>query len=172
MSQIRVLRQRNWNEDELRAANFKYYPARKRLIMAKVIHEVQDIEITLEVLKAGAGDVICYEPSPSPKASLDDYEHWPVRRDLFRQNYKPWDERNWKPNQAETHLMMNGCRPYYKAVGVWAQRLKTDIYVQSLESPHPVLVPPGRWLCIGAKGEPYNMSDESFNERYVVTAGK
>jgi hypothetical protein len=93
-----------------------------------------------------------------------------VRRDLFRQTYRQWDEPDWKPNAAENHLMENGCRPFYKAVGVWAKRLRKSAYVQSLESPEPVLVPPGRWLCIGTEGEPYNMNDGNFRTRYIVPA--
>jgi hypothetical protein len=136
--------------------------------MAQVIKQVQNIELTLEVLRAGAGDVLCYTPGTAAQPHIEDYEHWPVRRDLFKQNYKPWDDPKWRPNSAEAHLMMHGCRPYYKVSGIWAQKLGVAIYVQSLESPEPVLVPPGRWLCIGTKGEPYNMNDEDFHERYVV----
>jgi hypothetical protein len=166
---IRVLKQRDWTEAELKAANFQYYAVRKRLVMAKMLKEAQDIEITLEVLSADEGDIICYNPGSVRLEHLEDYDHWPVRRDLFRENYRPWDEAGWLPNPAEEHLLLNGCRPFYKVVGVWAQYLTRALYVQSLESPRPVLVPPGRWLCVGVRGEPYHMNDEEFHNRYMLT---
>ncbi len=163
-----VLRQRKWTEAELIAADFKLYYPTKRLVMAHVLPDVKNIAITLETLVARKGDIICYTPSNVAREKLDDYDHWPVRRDLFSQTYRQWDEPGWKPNAAEAHLMKNGCQPYYKAAGVWAKRLHRPTYVQSLESPEPVLVPPSRWLCIGTEGEPYNMNDENFRTRYVV----
>ena len=168
MKTIRVLKQRNWTDEELQAANFRYYDVRKRLVMAKVLNETTDIQITLEVLVAGEGDIICYTPGSEAKDDLDDYDHWPVRRDLFRQNYRAWDEPGWQPNAAELHLLSRGCRPFYKKVGVWAQCMRYPLYIQSLESPRPVLLPPGRWLCIGAQGEPYHMNDHEFRSRYIV----
>ncbi len=168
MRTIRVLKQREWTDEELQAANFQYYDVRKRLIMAKILDETIDIQLTLEVLTAGEGDIICYTPGTEPRENLDDYDHWPVRRDLFRQNYRAWNEPGWKPNAAELHLITHGCRPYYKKVGVWAQCLQRPMYVQSLESPRPVLIPPGRWLCIGVQGEPYHMNDREFRSRYIV----
>ncbi len=168
MPTIRVLRQRDWNEDELQAVGFHHYDTRKRLVMAKVIVETRNVEVTLETLIAGRGDVLCYEPSHIVRAGLEDYDHWPVRRDLFIQTYRPWDEPGWRPNEVEAHLMRFGCRPYYKASGVWAQRLTRPIYVQTLESQHPILVPVGRWLIIGVQGEPYTMGDTKFRSRYQV----
>jgi hypothetical protein len=164
-----VLRQRNWTDEELRAAQFKRYEPRKRLIMAKVLRSTRTIAVTMESLLATAGDIVCYDTGgPQARPDIEDYDHWPVRKDLFKQSYKPWDEKGWRPTPAEAHLLENGCRPYYKAMGIWARRLRRGIVVQSLESPHPILVPPGRWLCIGAQGEPYHMGDEKFRTRYVV----
>ncbi len=169
MIQGDVLRQRNWTDDELRAAQFKHYDPRKRLIMAKVLRTSRTISITMESLLATAGDIVCYDPGGTQaRPSIDDYDHWPVRKDLFRQNYKAWDEKNWRPNAAEAQLIENGCRPYYKAAGIWARRLRRGVVVQSLESPEPILIPPGRWLCIGSQGEPYHMGDEKFRARYVT----
>ncbi len=169
---IQVLRQRNWTEDELKAKGFTYFPPIKRRVMARVISEDTNIEVTLEVLSAGVGDIVIYSLDDNTvHENLEDYDHWPVRRDLFRRTYKPWDEPGWKPNEAELHLIMHGCRPYYKYKGVWALKLPIGIYVQSLESPEPVLVPKGRWLCIGTEGEPYNMSEENLRARYVMPRG-
>lgn len=167
---IRVLKQRNWTEDELKAANFEYYAVRKRLVMAKLLKEAVDVELTLEVLSAEEGDIMCYTPGDEVHDDLDDYDHWPVQRDLFRQNYRPWNEPGWKPTLPEMYLLSRGCRPFYKVVGVWAQCLTSPLYVQSLESPRPALLPPGRWLCIGVQGEPYHMSDKDFRDRYLVPA--
>lgn len=169
MAEVEVLRQREWTESDLIAAHFKRYEPRKRLVMAKVLRTSRTIAITMESLLATAGDIICYDPgNGEARPDLDDYDHWPVRKDLFRQNYKQWDEKGWRPNAAEAHLLENGCRPYYKAAGIWARRLRKGLVVQSLESPEPILVPPGRWLCIGTEGEPYHMSDSKFRTRYVV----
>jgi hypothetical protein len=169
-SLTRVLRQRQWTEQELRDSGFQYFEPRKRLVMAKVLKEVTSISITLETLQADAGDIICYSPGDTVHTNPDDYEHWPVQPELFRKTYKRWDDPSWKPNPAEVHLIALGCRPYYKFVGIWALRLPFSIYVQSLESPEPVVVPAGRWLCIGSEGEPYNMNDENMRERYNVPA--
>jgi hypothetical protein len=164
-----VLRQRNWTDLELKEAHFKYYEPRKRLVMAKVLRTSRTISITMESLLATAGDIVCYDPGgKQARPDLEQYDHWPVRKDLFKQNYKPWDEKGWRPSPAEAHLLENGCRPYYKAVGIWARRLRKAMPVQSLESPEPILVPPGRWLCIGSQGEPYHMGDEKFRTRYLA----
>jgi hypothetical protein len=164
----RVLRQRAWTEAELRAARFRLYQPRKRLVMARVVRQTQRIDISLETLVARSGSVICYDPGDTVQPSLDDYEHWPVQRELFLATYTQWDEVPYQPTPPEAHLMRLGCRPYYKHQGVWAMRLRKPIYVQSMESPQPVLVPAGRWLCIGREGEPYHMSEDSFSERYLL----
>jgi hypothetical protein len=163
-----VLRQRTWTEPELRVSGFTYYEPRKRLVMARVVRQSTNIELTLETLMADAGDIVCYDPGTHPRPELDDYDHWPVQRSLFKETYRPWDDPAWRPNPAEAHLMLNNCRPYYKWVGIWALKLPISIYVQSLESPEPAVVPKGRWLCIGSQGEPYNMSDESIRARYLI----
>jgi len=170
VARSKVLRQREWTEAELAAAGFDYYQPVKRLVMARMITEETNIELSLEILTASSGDIIVYAPGDTVKPELDDYDHWPVKRDVFRQVYKRWDDSQWKPNEAQRHLLGNGCLPFYRARGVWALKLPISIYVQSLESPQPVVVPAGRWLCIGAEGEPYNMSDADFYERYVIPA--
>jgi hypothetical protein len=168
---VRALQQRPWTTEELKAKGFTYFLPRKRLVMARLISEHTNVHVTLEVLSAAAGDIICYTPGDTVRPALDEYEHWPVKRDLFRKTYKPWDELPWHPNPAEQHLLLHGCRPYYKHFGVWALRLPISIYVQSLESAEPVLVPRGRWLCIGSEGEPYNMNDEQIHTRYLLPPG-
>ncbi len=170
MSRSKILRQRAWTDNELQSHGFHYYEPVKRLVMARVAKAITEVQVTLEVLVADQGDIICYTPGEAAQENLDNYEHWPVKVELFRQNYKKWDEPDWQPNPAEIQLLTNGCRPYYKAVGVWALKLPLGIYVQSLESPEPVVVPAGRWLCIGVEGEPYNMNDDNFHTRYVVPA--
>ncbi len=164
----KVLRQRPWTESELISHGFQHYEPIKRLVMARVTKAITEVHVTLEVLVAEEGDIICYTPGTVVHENLDDYEHWPVKVELFRQNYKKWDTKDWEPNPAEIHLLANGCRPYYKAVGIWALKLPIGIYVQSLESPEPAIVTAGRWLCIGVEGEPYNMNDNSFHERYIT----
>ncbi len=169
MSNKQVLRQRHWTEEELRASKLRYFPPRKKLVMARVLDMTMNVKTTIEVLSASKGDIIVYDPDEGEKkAQVEDYDHWPVQRDLFRKTYKPWDDIKWRPNAAEAHLIIHGCRPYYKHTGVWAIRLRQPVLIQSLESPKPVQVPPGRWLIIGSEGEPYHMGDEKFRERYLV----
>jgi hypothetical protein len=163
-----ILTQRKWTEEELKAEGFQYYQPIKRLVMARLLFESKDIDIQTETITGRVGDLICYSPGTEYHEDPDEYDHWPVRRDIFFKNYKPWDEPNWKPNAPEKHLLSLGCQPYYKHLGVWAQRLHEPRYVQSLESPQPVQIPPGHWLCIGVEGEPYSTNDEDFRERYVV----
>ncbi len=134
--------------------------------MAQMLANHADINVTLEVLSANKGDIMLYTAGKVLHDSLDEYDHWPVRADLFRQIYARWDDMTWQPTVTEKFLMQNGCIPYYRKRGVWALRLPISIYVQSLESPEPVVVPAGRWLAIGTEGEPYNMSEDSFRERY------
>lgn len=168
MNSSQILRQRKWTEDDLRAEGFEYYQPIKRLVMAKLLFKSKNIDIETETITGKVGDFICYNPGDEYHENPDEYDHWPVRRDIFIKNYKPWDEQDWKPNPAEKHLLSLGCQPYYKFLGVWAQRLHQPRYVQSLESPEPVEVPPGRWLIIGVEGEPYSTDDEDFRSRYLV----
>lgn len=171
MTTTQVLRQRKWTEAELQRSGFRYYLPTKRLVMARIVKDQESpkiIDRTKESLIAKTGDVICYNAGQEAKASVDDYDQWPVRLDLFKQNYKPWDDIRWKPTPAEAHLWKHGCKPFYKAAGVWAMRLGKPVYIQSLESPEPVLVEAGRWLCIGAKGEPYHMDNKKFTSHYIV----
>lgn len=170
MAPTDVLRQRKWTDEELKAQGFQYYPPIKRLVMAKLLVETKNIDVQTETITGKVGDFICYNPGREYRPNPDDYDHWPVRRDIFFKNYKAWDEPAWKPNPAEKHLLSLGCQPYYKHQGVWAQRLRKPRVVQSLESPEPVEIPPGRWLIIGVEGEPYSTSDEEFRERYEVPA--
>jgi len=163
---IKVLRQRVWTEEQLRKAGFRYYPPIKRVVMAKMLDDNANIETTLEILNADKCDIMLYSPGDKLHDKLDDYDHWPVRVDLFRQTYARWNDMTWQPTPTQKFLMSHGCLPYYRTRGVWALKLPINIYIQSLESPEPVVVPAGRWLAIGSEGEPYHMSDTSFSERY------
>lgn len=171
MSEKPVLRQRKWTEDELKAEGFQYYEPVKQRIMARLLIETKDINLQTETITGRIGDIICYKPEGEVKQDPDEYEHWPVRRDIFFRNYKLWDAPDWEPTPAEKHLKSLGCRAYYKSLGVWAQRLREGRQVQSLESPAPVTIPPGYWLIIGVAGEPYSTPDGDFRERYIVPQG-
>lgn len=168
MTNTTVLRQRNWTDEELKAEGFQQYKPIKQLVMARMLVAKKDIDIDTETITGKMGDFLCYRPGTERKDDPDDYDHWPVRRDIFFKSYEAWDEPHWTPNPAEQHLMSLGCRPYYKSLGVWAQRLHRGRQVQSLESPAPAKVPAGYWLIIGSEGEPYSMPDEDFRSRYVV----
>lgn len=172
MQEPPVWKQRHWGDTELRELGFQPYETQRQIRLARLVEEPGEIEITKEKLELEAGYMLCYNAGIQAKPSLKDYDQWPVRFDLFHKNYKPWPLEGWQPNAAEKHLMENGCKPYYKAASVWARRLKKPVYVQSLESPKPVKIPAGRWLCIGLEGEPYHMGDKKFREHYIVPADR
>jgi hypothetical protein len=56
--------------------------------------------------------------------------------------------------------------PYYKAEQIWAKKIIHPTYVQSVESPKPVLVAPEMWLMIGVLGEPWYVDEATFQARY------
>jgi hypothetical protein len=126
------------------------------------------VKVDYETLVVQDRHVMIYNAGDTLHGSLDDYEHWPCERGIFRDTYRPWDEPDWQPTATERDLMRLGCMPYYKFAGIWAKRLIEPAYVQSLESPVPVLIPPGQWLVIGAEGAPYHMNDAAFRVRYTL----
>src|ERR1051325_2392875 len=154
----KVLRQRPWTDAQLSKAGFRHYAPIKRVVMAKMLDDDANIETTLETLTADKGDIMLYTPGDELHDNLDDYDHWPVRVDLFRQTYARWDDMTWLPTPTQKFLMSQGCLPYYRKRGVWALKLPISIYIQSLESPEPVIVPAGRWLAIGSGGGPHHTS--------------
>jgi hypothetical protein len=166
-----VLRQRTWTDDELRAAGFCYYERKKQLVMVRELPASEapvEMDLGVDRVVVPAGYLICYDPRQGALSSLGDYDAWPVEPGIFAATYRAWDEPGWEPNEAERHLMQLGCRPFYKASGVWAQRLTAPMLVQSLESPEPVLVEPGTWVAVGPAGEPWPIADETFRERYFL----
>ena len=161
-----VLRQKDWTDDEFKAAGFSYYKPVKQLVMAKLLIETKAFDVEVETITGKIGDFICYDPGEALQDNPDDYPHWPVRSDIFFRSYRNWDEPDWTPTPPEKHLIDQGC--HRLPTRVRAQRLRESRKVQSLESPQPVEVPAGRWLIIGGKGEPYHNTDEAFRERYIV----
>ncbi|GAB4571633.1 MAG: hypothetical protein Kow0077_08820 [Anaerolineae bacterium] len=166
-----VVRQRTWTEEELQAAGFAYYSRRKELVLARELPAAEapkQVKTAWDTLVAEAGSMLIYRPdSPEARASLDDYDHWPVDKAIFEQSYAPWDDA-LPETPAVRQLLAAGCRPYYKRAGCWARRLTAPTAVQSLESPEPVVHPSGAWLCIGVEGEPWVVSDAGFRARYEV----
>lgn len=164
-----LIRKQDWSEDELKEKGFSHVPRKKEIIMARVLPASEaPLKIRTnwgEILIAQAGYMICYSSGEDKKANLGDYEHWPVDASIFAKTYKAWDE-EFNPNAAQSHLMQYGCKPFYKAAGVWAKTLEEDIYIQSVEHEKPVLVEKERVLAIGAEGEPYHMGSETFHDRY------
>lgn len=170
MGKIGILRQKKWTQAQLVAEGFKYYRPQKQLVMARRLPKSEAPKVIPsqhDRLVAEAGHIICYAPSKTPKSTIDLYHHWPVAPKIFRKSYRPWDEAKWQPNASEAQLIEYGCKPFYKAIGVWAKRFKEQVYLQSMESPKPVEVSPGTWVCIGLRGEPYACGD-NFEQRYIV----
>ncbi len=171
MGEPEVLKQRDWTPETLRAAGFKYYKRRKQVVMARELSEDEapkTIKAPWATLVAEAGVMIVYNPSYRAHKNLDDYEHWPVQPDLFAETYAPWDEPFRTSSPAEMHLLKMGCQPYFKITGAWAKQVEEPTYIQSLESPEPIHLPPGAWLCIGTHGEPWAQEDGQFRNRYVA----
>lgn len=165
MSAATTLRQRDWTDAELRAAGYQFWLPRKRLVLARELREAMTVHSAAGPLQARAGDMLCYRPDVQERAQLADLEQWPVRRDLFERDYRPWDEA--LPQLAGLDaLLQAGCRPWHKVRGVWAQRLTEAQCVQSLESARAVSVAAGHWLLIGLSGEPWHMDEAAFRSRY------
>lgn len=171
-----VIRQKKWTESELRAMGYEYYTRIKEVTMARQLpaEEAPKKVITIQgdELIAEAGYMICYHAGENVFPLLDSYVQWPVSGEIFQQTYKRWDEPDWQPSPAEKKLMDLGCEPYYKATGVWAKKLETDAYLQSLEHPEPVKIRTGQYVAIGIKGEPYSMGPETLHERYQVKTNR
>lgn len=167
-----VIRQRDWTETELRAAGYRYYVRQKQLVMARALpgeEAPKQIAASWATLYAQAGDMICYRPEgEAARASIDAFDHWPVQREIFEQDYVAWDGPPLPDTPAMRQLRAAGCQPYYKQAGCWARCLTEPAQVQSLESPEPVRYPAGAWVCIGSKGEPWAQPDDDFRSRYVV----
>jgi hypothetical protein len=170
---VDVIRQHQWTEQELLSQGFHYISRRKQRILAARLPESRaplPIDYEMETVYADAGDVICFEPGTERKANILQYNHWSVKPDIFLATYQCWDEPRWTPTPAELHLMKHGCRPYYKFKGAWAKQLTQPVYVQSLESPEPVLIPVGVWLMIGESGDPWTIGEDTLLRRYILPA--
>jgi len=176
MSEPEVLRQRDWTEDELRAAGFAYLQPRSDwLVLARELPAAEaplTIVTGWDTLVAEAGFMICFDAGDAPRAARYGHSLWPVHPNHFRDIYVPYDDPGWQPSAAQRHLLSLGCRPYRRRVGVWATKLTADRLVQSPESPQPVVVPRGSWLCLGAggatRGVPYSMDETALRQRYVL----
>jgi hypothetical protein len=170
-----VLTQRDWTDDELLEAGFRYYQRRKRVVL---VRELPPEEAPLQmrykddILTATAGYMICFSAGLQREKSLYDYHHWPVAPGHFADYYLELDDPTWKPTQGQKHLIELGCRPYYNPVGVWGKRLVTPQWIQGVEHNEPFEVPAGAWLLLGAKGSargaPYWNTDEGFCSNCIV----
>ena len=168
-----IIKQRDWADEELITAGFARYERKKQLVMTRILPAAEaplTIVWPLESLVIDAGYVICYDPAQGIRSALGDYDYWPVRPDIFERTYKTWDEPGWVASRAEAHLMDLGCKPHFKAEGIWAKKVATDLHIQSVESPQPVLVPAGKWLAIGSLGEPWYIEDATLQSRYIKVA--
>ncbi|MCL4876705.1 MAG: hypothetical protein KJ064_08610 [Anaerolineae bacterium] len=167
-----TIQQREMTDEQRLAEGYTYYERKKQLVMVRELRPEEApmiIEFPFETVTVEAGYIICYDPGDGQKKKrINDYDHWPVRPDIFKQTYRRWDVPRWKPSPAAEHLMRNGCRPHYKFAGVWAKQLLEPTYIQSVESDEPVLAPAGMWIALGSKNEPWYMEDETFRSRYVV----
>jgi len=166
-----ILKQREWTDEELVSAGFHYYQRKKQLVMAaRLPSDLAPLEIhyPLETVIADAGDVICFDPGDTVRHTLIDYDHWSVKYPIFVRTYRNWDEVAWMPPPQVDFLLERGCKPYYKSQGAWSKQLTEAMWIQSVESPDPIEVPPGMWLMIGTKGEPWHVEDDKFRERYII----
>ncbi len=167
---MNVIKQQHWTKSELVRAGFEEYDRIKQVVMARRLREEEaPLKIQTEwgeELVAQTGYTICYRAGEVIQPTLNDYYHWPVEPYIFDDTYRPWDQREWMPTHTEKHLMELGCRPYYKLASVWAKEVTHPLWMQSPEHQKPVEVGPGRFLVIGARGEPYTMGIAEFKSRY------
>jgi hypothetical protein len=166
-----VISQRAWTDDELRASGFAYYERKKQVVMARPVTAEESpltLDLGSEIVVVDTDYMLCYAPGDEVKSSPEEYGPWGVRKDIFNETYRQWDEPDWQPTPAEQDLLHHGCQPYYKAAGAWAKQLDTETYVLSIESSQPNVVAPGYWLAIGAQGDPWPIDDEGFRFRYII----
>lgn len=166
-----IIRKQNRSESQLKRDGFKQYPRKKSIVLARKL-PANEAPLTIktnwgETLIAQAGYMICYDTGDKHLRNISDYDHWPVEPDIFDKTYQAWDE-PFNPTPAQKELIAIGCKPYYKAVGVWAKSLDSSVYIQGMEHDKPILVPEERFLAIGVDGEPYDMGNETFHDRYDV----
>ncbi len=172
-----TLRQREgWTEKALSDSGFKYYDRQKMVEFARLLPPEEaplTIKTDWDTLIAEEGFFICFRAGDEVNDSLYDYEHWPLHPDHFKDLYEPWEEdKKWEPKDGEKHLLLLGCKPYFRNTGVWAKKLDKEFKLQSPESKGSIYAPVGAWLLIAAKGSawgaPYSTTDENFRSRYVV----
>src|SRR4051794_19808417 len=104
---VNVITQRNWTEQELSAEGFCYYPRKKQIVMVRELPASEapmTIRTQWDTLVATAGYMICYDPGKTIRPTLNDYYHWPVRPDHFKQTYQAWDEPGLSPTAK--HLVL------------------------------------------------------------------
>jgi hypothetical protein len=169
---MNIITQKDWSEAELRGNGFQRYRRFKQVVMVRYLPE-SEAPLTIytewgETLVAEAGYAICYTAGDDIQATRNEYFHWPVDPQIFEKTYRLWDVEDWQPTATEAHLMTLGCQPFYKAAHVWAKEIIDPIWIQSPEHQEPVEVGSGRFLAIGAQGEPYAMSTDDFNSRYEL----
>lgn len=166
-----IYQARKWTDRQLVEQGFQYYRPVKRVSMVRPLPDTEApkiIKTAWDTIVARPGYIIAYVAGDTLKSTLDDYDPRPIEPKIFAKTYKPWDDPRWKPSPTERHLMLLGCRPYFKVAGVWAKLLKYDTYVQSIESSRPVIAPAGAWLCVGTEGEPWSVDDHWFHTRYLL----
>jgi hypothetical protein len=167
--------QRDWKDEALLVDGFQsYYPV-KRITMMRLL-PLEEAPETMasagNIVTAEAGYWVAYEAGYKLKETLDEYHPRPIEPNIFARTYRLWDEpkRHLTPPQA--HLQRLGCQAYYKTANVWAKLLTTEVWVQSIESAEPTLVPAGEWLCIGVEGEPWSMTEVWFQAHYRLAENK
>ncbi|MEQ8674791.1 MAG: hypothetical protein RLP44_17325 [Aggregatilineales bacterium] len=168
---VEPIRQREWTDEELIAEGFQYYERKKQLVMAARLpnHKAPlRIDYPSETVYAQAGDIIIFDPGMMPMRRLGGYDFWSVKPDVFVNTYRKWDVTGWYPNPQERYLMEHGCQPYFKQAGVWARHLKEPTPIVGLESHDVAIIPPGMWLAIGQRGEPWHIDPQTFSTRYTL----
>lgn len=170
-----VLRQKEWSQEALIDAGFKYYHRRKRVVLARELPaEEAPLKLCYEhdELIATAGYMICFSAGGRKMKSLYDYHHWPVAPEHFTDYYVELDDPHWQPNRGQRHLLSLGCKPYINPVGVWAKKLKQPQMIQGIEHEKPFEVPQGSWLLLAPKGSdrgaPYWATDKAFQSRFYL----
>jgi hypothetical protein len=174
-TQQKVYIQHDWTDQELVADGFLSYRPVKRVTMVRLLppeEAPKTMKASGNTITAEAGYWIAYVAGKILRESLDDYKPRPIEPDIFADTYRPWTEPSWRPTPTESHLLRLGCKPYYKFTSVWAKQLIVETQVQCMESDEPSLAPKGAWLCVGAEGEPWSITNAWFQSHYRLPGNK
>ena len=157
------------NEAALERLGFRYYDRKMKVSMVYFLTKMM-IPRTIvtdwgeNLIATDSSYVVTISPLESDESRpIDELPAHPIQWDIFTKTYKPLSIDLNKLNKAERSLINQGCRPFYKFVGVWGKLVTGETWINGLEHGNEeVEVPVGHVLMIGVDGEPYHTSLRKF----------